>query len=123
MAYLTYEEYQKYPLGVPVTEAEFPALEYYAEKQIDAVTHGRVDRDAPPPEVREATALQVACLAQNGGVDLALGGAALTGESLGSYSYSAVSSQAGGVPSLCSAARGVLWPTGLLFAGAGRRRW
>lgn len=121
MAYLTYEEFLAYPLGVMVTEAEFPALEYHAERQIDAVTYGRIDKDAPPLEVKEAVALQAAYFAQNGGVDLALGGAALAGESLGSYSYSAAAGQAGGVPALCPAARDVLWPTGLLYAGVRRR--
>lgn len=91
MAYLTYEEYRRFPLGVLVAEAEFPSLEYHAEKQIDAATRARIDRDAPPLEVKEATALQVAYLAQNGGVDLALGGAAVTRETLGGYSYSAAS--------------------------------
>lgn len=122
MAYLTYEEFLAFPLGVEVTESEFPALEFHAAAQIDAITYGHINKEAPPPEVKKAVALQVAYLAQNGGIDLALGGMALSGESLGSYSYTAGAGQAGGFPAVCSEARSVLWPTGLLFAGAGRRR-
>lgn len=122
MAYLTYEEFQAYPHGVTVPEDEFSALEFYAETQIDAITYGRVDAQSPLPEVKKAMALQVAYLAQNGGVDLALSGAALSGETLGGYSYSVSAERGGGSRAVCPAASAVLWPTGLLFAGAGRQK-
>lgn len=122
MACLTYEEFLAFPLGVEVLETEFSALEFHAAAQIDAVTYGRIDMESPPLEVKKAVALQVAYLAQNGGIDLALGGMALAGENLGSYSYTAGTGQAGGLPAVCPEARSVLWPTGLLYAGVGRRR-
>lgn len=121
MAYLTYEEFLAFPLGVEVTESEFPALEFHAAAQIDAITYGHINKEAPLSEVKKAVAFQVAYLAQNGGIDLALGGMALSGENLGSYSYTAGARQAGGRPAVCPGAWEVLWPTGLLFAGMGRR--
>lgn len=119
MAYLTYEEFCEYPLGVTVTESEFPTLEFYAEIQIDRITYGNINKESPPPEAKKAMALQTAFLAQNGGIDLVLSGASLSSESIGNYSYSSFGGgQTGsGVSAICPVVYDVLQPTGLLFAG------
>lgn len=122
MAYLTYEEFCSYPLGVTVTEAEFPTLEFYAEIQIDRITYGHIDKESPPPEVKKAMAIQTAFLAQNGGSELVLNGTSLLSESIGSYSYSSSGEgQAGSkAPPVNPIVYDVLQPTGLLFAGVRR---
>ena len=48
MDYLTYEEFCEYPLGVTVTESEFPTLEFYAEIQLDRITYGHINKESPP---------------------------------------------------------------------------
>ena len=122
MDYLTYEEFCEYPLGVTVTESEFPTLEFYAEIQLDRITYGHLNKESPPPEVKKAMAIQTAFLAQNGGTELVLSGMYLSSENLGSYSYS---SSGGGQTGSKSApvspiVYDVLQPTGLLFAGVRR---
>lgn len=125
MVYLTYDEFLAYGLGAEVSEDEFGPLERYAEEIINQSTFDRVAQfDEIPQEVRKATALQVAYMAQNGGLDLALSAGGYTGETIGGYSYAAGSSgrTGGDVVSpkiLCPLARGALLPTGLMYRGLG----
>lgn len=119
MPYLTYEEFKEYNLGVIVREEEFNTLLGYAQRVIDSITFHQVPAD-PPDEIREATAVQVAYLSENGGAGLLLAAGGITGESIGKYSYSVGAADGGKSPAVCPLARDIIRPTGLLFAGVRR---
>lgn len=122
MGFLTYEEFQQYPTGVTITEDEFKSLLMYAEETIDNLTHQRARKIIEA--IKKATALQIAYLALNGGIDAALSPGQATGETIGSYSYSlANNGKQSAQTSYSPIVRQVLRSTGLLYSGIGCDVW
>ena len=91
MAILTYAEYITYPTGVTVTQADFAALDFWAETAINSYL-GREYGANAPAKIKLAVATQIALSSKAGGVDYyaaSSGTTTITSESVPDYSYSA----------------------------------
>lgn len=91
MAILTYAEYTAYPTGVTVPQADFAALDFWAETAVNSYLGKEYGADAPA-KIKLAVATQIALSSKAGGVDYyaeSSGTTTITSESVPDYSYSA----------------------------------
>lgn len=91
MAILTYAEYTAYPTGVTVPQADFAALDFWAETAINSYLGKEYGANAPA-KIKLAVATQIALSSKAGGVDYyaeSSGTTTITSESVPDYSYSA----------------------------------
>lgn len=91
MAILTYAEYTAYPTGVTVPQADFAALDFWAETAVNSYLGKEYGANAPA-QIKLAVATQIALSSKAGGVDYyaeSSGTTTITSESVPDYSYSA----------------------------------
>lgn len=91
MAILTYAEYIAYPTGVTVPQADFAALDFWAETAVNSYLGKEYGANAPA-QIKLAVATQIALSSKAGGVDYyaeSSGTTTITSESVPDYSYSA----------------------------------
>ena len=91
MAILTYAEYTAYPTGVTVPQADFAALDFWAETAVNSYLGKEYGANAPA-KIKLAVATQIALSSKAGGVDYyaeSSGTTTITSESVPDYSYSA----------------------------------